>query len=374
MEFEGVVQNVHKRGLDIDHSITEDLEKRKIKRFKEGEEGRMRGKSLVDTINTGVCAHQGSRSSMEDVHRVILWSQSQEDKDEDGSVKRTASDDAENKSEDLEKSTGESVLQRSCRCKNTESKMSFFTVCDGHGGIQAADFVCSHIFNIITSQPCFEKDPEMAISEGFAAIEKAWEKYAQEEGIDGTVGTTVTVALIVDNVLYVANVGDSEAVLCSKGKQKTLTKQHVPSNPEEKERIEKEGGIIISDRTGNCRLGHPVWNSKFINIGVTRAVGDLYFKSTEFVRNKKSGLIAEPSIVRWELTHDDQFMIIASDGFWDVIKPEEATLFVQTTIYLDSNSICRALLELSKSRHSNDNITVLLIKFAVPKMASTIAL
>jgi len=329
MEFEGVNLNSHKRGFEVGCSFDEN-EIRKTKRCREDGQIKIRGKSLFDTVNTGVCAHKGSRSSMEDVHRVILWSQMTEEEEQQNSsknVKRTPVDVSEEKIEDRQLITVDESLQQACRCKNTESKVSFFTVCDGHGGIQAADFVCANIFNFIITQPCFEKEPELAISEGFAATEKAWEKHAEKEGIDGTVGTTITVALIIDGILFVANVGDSEGIICSNGKLSMLTKKHVPSNPEEKERIEKDGGIIICDRGGNCRLGHPVWNSKFINIGVTRAVGDLYFKSAEYVRNKKSGLIAEPSLLRWELTQDDQFMIIASDGFWDTVKPEEAIFF-----------------------------------------------
>jgi len=182
------------------------------------------------------------------------------------------------------------------------------------------------------------------------------------------VGTTVTAVLIVENVLYVANLGDSDVVLCSKGEAIVLTESHVPSNPSERNRVELAGGSIVSDKKGTERLGHPTWNPNFVNIGVTRAIGDLYFKSEEFVGNKKSGLIALPSINERNLIDDDEFMIIASDGFWDVVSPKEAIDYVNSRIHLDSNSICKELMELSKLRRSKDNITVLLVKFTIPSL------
>ena len=54
-------------------------------------------------------------------------------------------------------------------------------------------------------------------------------------------------------------------------------------------------------------------------------------------------------------------------GFWDVVKPKEAVEYICKHIDMDSNTLCKQLLDLSSERCSNDNITVLLIKFALPK-------
>jgi len=301
-------------------------------------------KSLMEELVPGVGAYQGQCSYMEDVYKLILW------QDLKSAQKNGAMQCAQEETSKIAQ-------------KNAECKVSFFTVCDGHGGTEAAEYVCSHLFNLISSQSHFEKDPEEAIVVGFAETEKGWHNYAQKEQIDGTVGTTVTTAIVLGNILFVANVGDSEAVLCSNGKAQVLTKTHVPSNSEERERVEREGGVIISDRHGTYRLGHPVWNASYVNLGVTRAIGDLYFKDTEYVQNKKSGLIAVPDIVKRELTQQDQFLLLCSDGFWDVITPEEAVQGVLNIIHEDSNSICKVLLELSNIRNAIDNVTVMLIKF-----------
>jgi len=297
------------------------------KRIREGK--RRRSRSLLDTMQSGVWASQGTRSNMEDVHRITHISK------EDSS---------------------------------TNHDVSFFTVCDGHGGIEAANFVSENLFGHILNRDIFDIDPERALLEGFQSIESEWKTFANSSDIDGTVGTTATTAVVVDNILYVANVGDSEALISTLNEETMLTTAHIPSNPDEKIRIEREGGIILCDKKGNYRLAHPVWNPQYVNLGVTRAIGDLYFKDTSFVKNKISGLIAEPSITKWELTDDDRFLLIASDGFWNSISAQEAVEIVTNSFHLESTEICRNLVELSESRSNNfaDNATVILIKFVPP--------
>jgi len=245
----------------------------------------------------------------------------------------------------------------------SDIKVAYFCVCDGHGGIRAAEYVKTHLFNNIIKHPQFKRDPEGAIRAGFAITENNYSDYAKLQDIDGMVGTTVTSVLIVDNALYVANIGDSQAVLCSNGKEFILTEAHIPSNPSENSRILLDGGCILSCKNGSKRLGHPIWNPKFVNLGITRAIGDLYFKNSEYIGEKKSGLIAIPNLMKWNLTVDDDFLVIASDGLWDVVSPKEVIYLVISKMHLDCDEICEHLIDISKKRSSEDNITILLVKF-----------
>lgn len=94
-----------------------------------------------------------------------------------------------------------------------------------------------------------------------------------------------------------------------------MTSLHNLKNEAEKERVLKVGGQIVPHRIPAMqRLGHPVWNKNLINIGVTRSIGDFYFKDPQFVQDKQSGLIAEPDVTDDVLTTKDEFLIIASDG------------------------------------------------------------
>lgn len=68
-----------------------------------------------------------------------------------------------------------------------------------------------------------------------------------------------------------------------------------------------------------------MWNPGLINIAVTRALGDIYYKNPKYVEDKCSGMIAEPEIVKLVLTKEDEFLVLATDG--------EANLATTTEIF-----------------------------------------
>ena len=78
-------------------------------------------------------------------------------------------------------------------------------------------------------------------------------------------GCTANVALLNSNELYVANAGDSRAVLCNKGKAIELSEDHKPDNEKEKDRIIKAGGFISDGRVN-------------ANLNLSRAIGDFEYK------------------------------------------------------------------------------------------------
>jgi len=51
--------------------------------------------------------------------------------------------------------------------------------------------------------------------------------------------------------------------------------------------------------------------------------------------------------------------------FWDVVSYDEAVEMVKVQPHMESERICQQLVEFCKSRNSDDNITVLLVKFTV---------
>lgn len=81
-------------------------------------------------------------------------------------------------------------------------------------------------------------------------------------------GTTLVIAVIRNNHLIIANVGDSECVIASSGKAFALTEIHNPSkNSEEITRVHKAGGRVIQDR-----VVHPALNVNYFNLGLSRAM------------------------------------------------------------------------------------------------------
>ena len=102
-----------------------------------------------------------------------------------------------------------------------------------------------------------------------------------------------------NNVLYVANVGDTRAVLSKSGQAERMSVDDKCDNIDEQIRIKQSNGLIVMNRVGGV-------------LAVTRAFGDHSLKD--------SGLIAIPHIVKYTLKPFDKFLVIASDGVWDELS------------------------------------------------------
>lgn len=120
------------------------------------------------------------------------------------------------------------------------------------------------------------------------------------------VGSVAICCIVMDGTLYVVNLGDSRAVLVGqKGEVKSLSSEHVPSRTDERERIEKLGGVVLLVHDQERIMGE---------LGVSRAFGDKLYKP--FVS-------AVPEIFSYPLNRGDhKYLILASDGLWNVFFVE----------------------------------------------------
>nr|ACR34958.1 unknown [Zea mays] len=128
------------------------------------------------------------------------------------------------------------------------------------------------------------------------------------------VGSTAVVAVVGPRHLVVANCGDSRAVLSSGGATIPLSADHKPDRPDELERIHAAGGRVI------------FWDGArvFGMLAMSRAIGDSYLKP--FV-------ISDPEVrVVERKDGEDEFLILASDGLWDVVSNEVACKVVRTCL------------------------------------------
>lgn len=154
------------------------------------------------------------------------------------------------------------------------------------------------------------------------------------------------------NTLYVANIGDSECILVSRGedgehKPTLMTVKHVLTDESEKQRVREMGGMVVFGRL-------------FGTLAVSRAFGDSEFKQSgsEFVS-------VDPHVSTRELCHDDELMIIACDGLWDKVTYDDA---MQCAVSLRKSGmapaeVAKSLAQLSLERGSVDNVTVLVVFF-----------
>ncbi|PSC74095.1 phosphatase 2C isoform A [Micractinium conductrix] len=132
-------------------------------------------------------------------------------------------------------------------------------------------------------------------------------------------GCTAVVALIVRDMLYVANAGDSRAVLCRGSKALPMSEDHKPAAPDERARIMAAGGFL-SEIGGITRVNG--------NLNLSRAIGDLRYKMNSELEPKDQIITAEPDIMQQQLTPDDRFLVLACDGIWDVMTNQQVVDFV----------------------------------------------
>lgn len=107
-------------------------------------------------------------------------------------------------------------------------------------------------------------------------------------------------------MLYTSNVGDSRIVLSRKGKAYRLSYDHKASDKNEIDRVENSGGLILKNRVNGV-------------LAVTRSLGDSYMKDL---------VLGKPFTTSTQIIKDDEFMIIACDGVWDVISDTKACKIV----------------------------------------------
>ena len=122
-------------------------------------------------------------------------------------------------------------------------KISFFGIYDGHGGSKCADFLRDSLHKIIFSNEYFPENVEKAIKNGFLKAENEFLNTIAIDKNTGNIldrsGSCAILTIIVDNIIYVANVGDSRGIMSiSGGKEyKIITTDHKPSNENEQKRI-----------------------------------------------------------------------------------------------------------------------------------------
>uniref|UniRef100_A0ACD5VZE1 Uncharacterized protein n=1 Tax=Avena sativa TaxID=4498 RepID=A0ACD5VZE1_AVESA len=224
--------------------------------------------------------------------------------------------------------------------KTDAKQINIFGVFDGHGGSCAAEYLKEHLFENLLKHPAFITDTKLAISESYKETDSDF--LGAETNIHKEGGSTASTAIFVGNHLFVANVGDSRAVISKAGKAIALSDDHKPNRSDERERIENAGGVVTF--SGTWRVGGV--------LAMSRAFGDRLLK--QFV-------VAEPEIQEQEIDDELEFLILASDGLWDVVSNEHAVAFVKEVV--GPEAAARKLTEIAFRRGSTDNITCIVVEF-----------
>ena len=293
---------------------------------------------------------------------------------------------------------------------NSSNTEALFLALDGHGeqGDKVSEFVMRQIVVSLEKHPSLATDPALALKETFIKTNIA----LMTTSINYmTSGCTCVCAYVTGNKLYVANCGDSRAVMATGSrfdnlKSKNLSRDHKPDDPEEAARITEWGGFIQpAPEPGLTARVYLDAAHTMIGLAMARSIGECFFcMCTSCVQEyvcvlaffsdptppfptpvdtgdfavKNVGVIAEPEVLEFDISTEDQFMILASDGVWEFIYSQEAVDIVSASLRQGKNvtQACQELIEASSARwveeegDYRDDITAVIIRLPLPFQGS----
>ncbi|XP_054466663.1 protein phosphatase 1F [Anoplopoma fimbria] len=235
---------------------------------------------------------------------------------------------------------------------------AYYAVFDGHGGLDAATYAATHLHVALSKQETLQSDTATAFKTAFKHTDDMFRGKAKRERLRS--GTTGVAVLIQEQELSVAWLGDSQAILVRKGQAITLMDPHKPDREDEKQRIEDLGGCITF--MGCWRV-----NGTY---AVSRAIGDF---------DQKPYVSGDADCSTTQLLGDEDYVLLACDGFFDAVKPSEVPHLVLDALQpsvdpegggdapLEQSEdtvglrVAQQLVAHAKAAGSSDNITVMVV-------------
>ncbi|CAJ0587257.1 unnamed protein product, partial [Mesorhabditis spiculigera] len=212
------------------------------------------------------------------------------------------------------------VVERMLAGKNDVVRCAIFGIFDGHAGARAALHCEHHLAGLLEeklkkaeSLEIMEKALKRYFTEVYRQLDDQFLAEAKKNKPVWKDGTTATTALLLNNTIYVANIGDSRAIVARQKEDGSgavavpLTVDHNPTIHEERMRIQKTGASVIDGRVNG-------------SLEVSRSIGDGHFKA--------NGVISTPDMRKLALTDRDRFLLVACDGLWKVFSNEAAIEYV----------------------------------------------
>ncbi|KAL3621398.1 hypothetical protein CASFOL_036310 [Castilleja foliolosa] len=242
----------------------------------------------------------------------------------------------------------QSQLESGCLSLNDSGPYGTFVgIYDGHGGPETSRFINGHLFQHLkrftaehqTMSVEVIRKAFQATEDGFlSVVSRQWPTKPQI----AAVGSCCLVGIICGGTLYIANLGDSRAVLGKlvKATGEILAVQLSAEHNACIESVRQELQSLHPDDPQIVVLKHNVWRVKGL-IQISRSIGDVYLKKTEYNREplyqkfrlrepfKRPILSADPAVLVHQLLPHDQFIIFASDGLWEHLTNQEAVDIVQ---------------------------------------------
>uniref|UniRef100_A0A3Q4AYV7 Protein phosphatase 1B n=1 Tax=Mola mola TaxID=94237 RepID=A0A3Q4AYV7_MOLML len=233
---------------------------------------------------------------------------------------------------------------------------SFFAVYDGHAGSRVANYCSNHLLEHIISASFGAGGTQLeavkaGIRTGFLGIDEHMRSFSDlRNGMDRSGSTAVGIIVSPDHFFFF-NCGDSRAVLYRNSQVCFSTLDHKPCNPRERERIQNAGGSVMIQRVNG-------------SLAVSRALGDYDYKCVDGKGPTEQLVSPEPAVCEMvRAPEQDQFVILACDGIWDVMSNEELCEFVKSRLEVsdDLETVCNEVVDTCLHKGSRDNMSVVLV-------------
>ncbi|POM68828.1 Protein phosphatase 2C [Phytophthora palmivora] len=221
----------------------------------------------------------------------------------------------------------------------------FYGVYDGHGGARASSLLALLFPVYILAAPEYCNDLAAACHSASMAINEEILKREKDGHCEG--GATAVTLLIRDNKAVLSNTGDCRAIMVAKrdkvAQVTQLTTDHKASNDQEKQRIEEHGGMVLYVK-GVARVNG--------RLAVARAFGDSELSQL---------VIADPEVTVHDLHREDEFIVMASDGLWDVLTNEQVASCIRNNPWLNVQEMANMLADRAVELGTMDNVTVVVV-------------
>lgn len=282
----------------------------------------------------------------------------------------------------------------------TWPKISYFAIFDGHGGEECSEFLKNNYMNYLIENANFPFDIKLSMIESFQKIEDDFFKLKCKDNLEDSdkSGSCALVSVIFDNKIYIANIGDSRAIMSIGGgtKVRQLTADQKPDNIKEFERALKNGSKIylddnddpdrdeskiefIKDKAELEKMKEIKENSKEEKIfrvypsdlAVMRTVGDIKAKKKEF-GGIPGTIINIPEVYIFDINSSDDFIVMGCDGIFDDLSNQEIvnaawTVFKHRAteknydIHELTQEACDLVIKFGLEKQTTDNLSCIVI-------------
>jgi serine/threonine protein phosphatase PrpC len=222
----------------------------------------------------------------------------------------------------------------------------YYAVFDGHGGSDVVEYVQQNmrgiLINLISNKDTLQLNEDDILYQGLKTIvERLPTSVAKYQG------TTAVIVLRRAHEMWIANCGDSRAIVSlNNGKSIQLTDDHKPNREDEYRRIISQGGFVAPSYKGDVYRVNA-------SLAVSRSIGDLsLFPHVTW----------KPEITYASISATFKFLVLATDGVWDVLDNHDVSTIVNLQATNNFKNIAKNICALARTRGSTDNISIVVVR------------